>query len=179
MGQIDRLLVQLLDVAVAALLGAVILSRIGHGDLLVKLPIRELQGSQVAFEDGSVERLDAIIWCTGYRVSFPFFEPSFLEVRDNVLPLWNHMILPGVDDLFFVGLYQPLGSIMQPAELQGRIIGEYLLGHIAFPDDDRMRDEMAREQQKMDQRYLRSKRHTMQVDFGPFMHRLRRMLKGW
>jgi hypothetical protein len=31
----------------------------------------------------------------------------------------------------------------------------------------------------MDRRYLKSRRHTMQVDFGPFMHRLRRMLKGW
>jgi dimethylaniline monooxygenase (N-oxide forming) len=156
-----------------------LLSRIGHGDIVVKPAIRELRGEVVAFEDGSEERADAIIWCTGYRVSFPFFEPDFLAAKDNLLPLWNRTILPGVNNLFFVGLYQPLGSIMQPAELQGRIIGEYLLGHIAFPDDGRMRDEMAREQQKMDRRYLQSKRHTMQVDFGPFMHRLRRMLKGW
>lgn len=156
-----------------------LLSRIGHGDIVVKPAIRELRGEVVAFEDGSEEPADAIIWCTGYRVSFPFFDPDFLAAKDNLLPLWNRTILPGVNNLFFVGLYQPLGSIMQPAELQGRIIGEYLLGHIAFPDDDRMRDEMAREQEKMDQRYLRSKRHTMQVDFGPFMHRLRRMLKGW
>ena len=154
-----------------------LLSRIGHGDLLVKPPIRELQGSQVAFEDGSVERLDAIIWCTGYRVSFPFFEPSFLEVRDNVLPLWNHMILPGVDDLFFVGLYQPLGSIMQPAELQGRIIGEHLSGRLRFPPEMQMRRELTAEQAAVEKRYRRSPRHTMQVDFGPFMHRLRRILR--
>ena len=156
-----------------------LLSRIGHGDIVVKPAIRELRGEVVAFEDGSEERADAIIWCTGYRVSFPFFEPDFLAAKDSRLPLWNRTILPGVNNLFFVGLYQPLGSIMQPAELQGRIIGEYLLGHIAFPDEGRMRNEIAREQQKMDRRYLRSKRHTMQVDFGPFMHRLRRMLKGW
>jgi cation diffusion facilitator CzcD-associated flavoprotein CzcO len=156
-----------------------LLSRIGHGDIVVKPAIRELRGESVAFEDGSEERVDAIIWCTGYRVSFPFFEPDFLAVKENSLPLWNRTILPGVNNLFFVGLYQPLGSIMQPAELQGRIIGEYLLGHIAFPDESRMRDEMAREQQRMDRRYLKSRRHTMQVDFGPFMHRLRRMLKGW
>ena len=155
-----------------------LLSRIGHGDVMVKPPVRELRGTRVLFEDGSEETIDAIIWCTGYRVSFPFFDPGFLEVRDNVVPLWNRTVMPGVDNLFFVGLYQPLGSIMQPAELQGRIIGEYLLGHIALPDEARMQADIAREERAMARRYLRSRRHTMQVDFGPFMHRLRRVLAG-
>lgn len=156
-----------------------LLSRIGHGDIVVKPAIREFRGERVVFEDGSEEAAYAIVWCTGYRVSFPFFEPDFLAVRDNALPLWNRTIRPGIDNLFFVGLYQPLGSIMQPAELQGRIIGEYLLGHIAFPDERTMRRDMDREQRDMERRYLKSRRHTMQVDFGPYMHRLRRMLKGW
>jgi len=155
-----------------------LLSRIGHGDIAVKPPIRSLQGGQVLFEDGSREPVDAIIWCTGYRVSFPFFEPSFLSAQGNQVPLWNRTVMPGVHNLFFVGLYQPLGSIMQPAELQGRIIGEYLLGHIEFPDEVRMRKDMAREQRSLARRYLRSPRHTMQVDFGPFMHQLRKMLRG-
>jgi thioredoxin reductase len=155
-----------------------LLSRIGHGDITVKPAIHELRGDRIAFEDGSEESVDAIIWCTGYRVSFPFFDPGFLEVRDNVVPLWNRTVMPGVDNLFFVGLYQPLGSIMQPAELQGRVIGEYLLGNIAFPGEPQMRREMEVERRAMERRYLRSRRHTMQVDFGPFMHRLRQMLRG-
>jgi cation diffusion facilitator CzcD-associated flavoprotein CzcO len=155
-----------------------LLSRIGHGDVAVKPPIREFRGPHVVFEDGSAEEVDAVIWCTGYRVSFPFFDPAFLEAKDNVVPLWNRTVLPGVDNLFFVGLYQPLGSIMQPAELQGRIIGEYLLGRIAFPDEATMRAEMARESRAMERRYLHSRRHTMQVDFGPFVHRLRKLLRS-
>ncbi len=154
-----------------------LLSRIGHGDVLVKPPIRELGGVQATFEDGTIEPLDAIIWCTGYKVTFPFFESSFLEVRDNLLPLWNRTVLPGVDNLFFVGLYQPLGSIMQPAELQGRIVGECLLGRIRLPDERRMRREIAADQAAVERRYRHSPRHTMQVDFGPFMHRLRRLLR--
>lgn len=153
-----------------------LLSRIGHGDVAVKPPIRALDGDAVVFEDGSRERVDAIVWCTGYRVTFPFLDPEVLEVRDNVVPLWNRTVLPGVDNLFFVGLYQPLGSIMQPAELQARVIGEYLLGNIAFPDAARMRRDIEAERRAMERRYLRSRRHTMQVDFGPFMHRLRRLL---
>ena len=140
--------------------------------------IRALQGASVVFEDGTEEAAEAIIWCTGYRVSFPFFEPGFLPVAGNAVPLWNRTLLPGVPDLFFVGLYQPLGSIMQPAELQGRIIGERLLGRIGFPDEATMRREMAAEQRALQRRYSRSPRHTMQVDFWPFMHRLQRMLDG-
>ena len=155
-----------------------LLSRIGHGDITVKPAIHELRGEHIVFADGSEERADAIIWCTGYRVSFPFFDSAFLDVRDNVVPLWNRTVLPGVDNLFFVGLYQPLGSIMQPAELQGRIIGERLAGRLDFPDAARMRRDIAAEQSAMERRYLRSRRHTMQVDFGPFMHRLRKMQRG-
>jgi cation diffusion facilitator CzcD-associated flavoprotein CzcO len=153
-----------------------LLSRIGHGDIAVRPPIRSLDGDGVVFTDGSRECVDVIIWCTGYRVSFPFLGPEVVEVRDNVVPLWSRTVLPGVDNLFFVGLYQPLGSIMQPAELQARVIGEYLLGHIAFPNEARMRRDIEAEQRAMARRYLRSRRHTMQVDFGPFMHRLRRLL---
>lgn len=155
-----------------------LLSRIGHGDIAVKPPIRELRGDRVLFEDDSEEPVDAIIWCTGYKVSFPFLDPGLVDVRDNAVPLWNRTLLPGVDDLFFVGLYQPLGSIMQPAELQGRIIGEYLCGRLEFPDERRMYADMRREQRALERRYLRSRRHTMQVDFGPFMHRLKAMLAG-
>jgi len=155
-----------------------LLSRIGHGDIEVKPPIRELRGDHVLFADGSEEPADAIIWCTGYKVSFPFLDRGLVEVRDNAVPLWNRTLLPGVDDLFFVGLYQPLGSIMQPAELQGRIIGEYLCGRLDFPDERRMRADMRREQRALERRYLRSRRHTMQVDFGPFMNRLKAMLAG-
>ncbi len=153
-----------------------LLSRIGHGDITVKPAIAELRGDRVVFTDGSEEPADVIVWCTGYKVSFPFLADDVLPVRENRVPLWNRTVLPGVDNLFFVGLYQPLGSIMQPAELQGRVIGEYLLGNIGLPDVDRMRREIAADERAMARRYLRSRRHTMQVDFGPFMHRLRRML---
>jgi dimethylaniline monooxygenase (N-oxide forming) len=82
---------------------------------------------------------------------------------------------PGIANLFFVGLYQPLGSIMQPAELQAKLIAGYLCGEVGLPDQARMRTEIERERAATRRRYVASPRHTMQVDFAPFLHRLRRL----
>jgi dimethylaniline monooxygenase (N-oxide forming) len=154
-----------------------LLSRVGHGDIAVRRSIKAFHGPTIEFDDGSLERADAVIWCTGYKVSFPFFDESFLAARDNVVPLWNRMVKPGIDNLFFVGLFQPLGSIMQPAEFQAQIIGEVMLGRARLPEPAVMEREIAAEERARGRRYRNTRRHTMQVDVGPFMHQLRRMLR--
>ena len=150
-------------------------SRLGHGDIAVKPGIEVLDGRSVRFTDGSAEQIDVIVWCTGYKIGFPFFDPEFLEVKGNYLPLWQRMLLPGIDNLFFVGLYQPLGSVMQPAELQGKVIADYLCGELALPDAHTMRREMIEMQEANDRRFVKSERHTMEVDFVPFLHGLRKL----
>ena len=66
---------------------------------------------------------------------------------------------------------------MQPAELQARLIADYLVGEVAFPDAETMRREMLEMQGANDRRFVRSTRHTMEVDFVPFLHSLRRVHK--
>jgi dimethylaniline monooxygenase (N-oxide forming) len=149
--------------------------RLGSGDILPRPGIRRLDGSQVEFSDGRVELVDVIVWCTGYKLSLPFFDPAFISAPGNDLPLWERMIRPGIDNLFFVGLLQPLGAIMPIAEAQGHFIGDYLLGRLALPDEATMRRDMARERERMFRRYRdRAPRHTMQVDFEAYLHRLAR-----
>lgn len=152
-------------------------SRVGHGDILVRPGIREFAGDEVVFVDGTRERIDAVIWCTGYKLTLPFFDPAFLPVKDNYVPVWQHLLVPGIDNLFFIGLYQPLGSIMQPAEAQSKLIAAYLCGEVVFPDVETMRRDMAKEQAAMRKRYVSSLRHTMQVDFAPFLHSIDRLHK--
>ena len=149
--------------------------RLGSGDVLPRPGIRELGGDRVVFSDGREEAVDVIIWCTGYKLSLPFFDPAFISAPDNDLPLWERMVKPGVDGLYFVGLLQPLGAIMPIAEAQGRFIGDHLAGRIALPDRDTMERDMARERRAMFRRYAdRAPRHTMQVDFEAYLHGLRK-----
>lgn len=152
-----------------------IYSRLGHGDIVVKPGIAAFDGDRVRFVDGSREEVDLVIWCTGYRVSFPFFDPDFIRAKDNYMPLWQRMIPPHIGNLFFVGLYQPLGSVMQPAELQAKVIADYLCGKLAFPDAESMRREMIAAQAANDRRFTKSTRHTMEVDFAPFLHALKKV----
>lgn len=152
-----------------------IFMRLGSGDVLPRPGIRRLKGDRVEFTDGREEIVDVIVWCTGYKLSLPFFAPEFLAAPGNDLPLWERMVRPGIDNLFFVGLLQPLGAIMPVAEAQGHFIGEHLLGHIALPDKAAMQQAMARERAALFARYRdRAPRHTMQVDFEGYLHRLRR-----
>jgi hypothetical protein len=154
-----------------------LLVRLGRGDITPKPNIRELKGSRVEFEDGSLEEVDVIIYCTGYNVKFPFFEESFISAENNYLPLYFRMIQPERKNLFFVGLMQPLGAIMPLAEFQGKWIAEYLTGGYEFPSVGDMKKWIRDDEQAMKRRYVASPRHTMQVDFDVFLWNMKRELK--
>jgi len=95
-----------------------LLPKLGRGDVTPKPNIERLDGDQVRFADGSVEDVDAIVYCTGYKVTFPFFDPEFVSAPDNDLPLFKRVFRPGTPDLFFIGLVQPLGAVMPIAEAE-------------------------------------------------------------
>ena len=109
------------------------------------------------------------MFATGYKVSFPFFEPAFVSAPENDLPLYFRLFHLHIDNLFFVGLAQPLGAIMPIAEAQAKLLGDYLTGRYALPPRDVMRELTESERRVMHRRYVASRRHTMQVDFDDFM----------
>jgi cation diffusion facilitator CzcD-associated flavoprotein CzcO len=159
-------------------LSADFLGRAAQGEIECKPAIAALQGDTVRFLDGSVESVDVIVWATGYRVSFPFFAPEFISAPDNELLLYRRVFKPGVDNLFFIGLLQPLGALMPLAEAQGRWVASYLRGEYALPPRREMDAEVRREHERMRRRYVASKRHTMEVDFDDYLFALRRELKA-
>jgi hypothetical protein len=150
------------------------LNRIAHGEIAYKPNVEELLGDRVRFADGSVEQVDTIVCCTGYKVTFPFFDADLVSAPDNDLPLFRRVFHPQLDDLFFVGLLQPLGAIMPLAEAQGAWIAAHLRGEYALPAPAELRADIERERARMFKRYVASKRHTMQVDFDNYLFALGR-----
>lgn len=146
-----------------------ILSRIAHGEIEPRPTIAALTERTVRFADGSEVEADIVVYCTGYKVTFPFFDDGLIAAPGNDLPLFRRVFHPDMDNVFFIGLVQPLGAIMPLAELQSRWVADYLLGRYALPPRHELRADMARERRRMFKRYVASKRHTMQVDFDDYI----------
>ena len=89
-----------------------------HGTITAKPNIASLTRDGVRFTDGSEVRADIVVYCTGYKVTFPFFDEGFISAPDNDLPLFRRMFHPDIPNVFFIGLLQPLGAVMPIAERQ-------------------------------------------------------------
>ncbi|MEO8966113.1 MAG: NAD(P)/FAD-dependent oxidoreductase, partial [Solirubrobacteraceae bacterium] len=151
-----------------------LLLRLGSGDATAKPDIAELQGDRVRFTDGSVEVVDAIVYATGYRISFPFFDPDFVSAPGNVLPLYKRMFKPGIDDLAFVGLGQALPTIFPFAECQAKLAARWLAGDWAPPPPAEMQAAIASDERAYTRHYSARQRHTMQLDYYIYEHDLRK-----
>lgn len=149
-----------------------ILDRLAHGTITVKPNIASLEGETVHFVDGSEAHADLIVYCTGYKITFPFLDSDVVSVNDNELRLYRSMFHPEIPNLYFPGLVQPLGAIMPVAERQGNLIGEALRGRYALPSRTTMERDIDRKRAEMKKRYVASKRHTIQVDQEVYMREL-------
>ena len=160
-------------------ISAELLSRLGHGDITVKPNIdRYLGGRTVRFSDGSEEEIDLVVYCTGYKITFPFFDPELIAAPENQMPpLYRRVASIDHPGLYFVGLIQPLGSIMPIAEAQSEWVADLLGGRGSLPPAAEMRKAVAESDAQMRKRYVASKRHTIQVDFHPYLREIQRERK--
>jgi thioredoxin reductase len=154
-----------------------IFNRLSHGHIKPKPNIERLDGDGVIFADGSRERIDKIIYATGYKVTFPFFRPEVVEVKNNELPLFRRVFHPHYHDLLFIGLLQPIGPVMPIAELQSQWVSKYLIGEYTLPSIAEMQQYIAQEREAIRKRYGNSARHTMQVDFEPYVQEVKKEMK--
>lgn len=155
-----------------------LLPRLGHGDITVKPNIDRFTGGKtVRFVDGSEEEVDLVVYCTGYKITFPFFDPKVFAAPDNRLPLYRRVVSVERPGLYFIGFIQPFGPIMPLAEAQAEWVADLLSGRATLPPAGEMKREIAREERKMRKRFVSSKRHTVEVDFHPYLREIRRERK--
>jgi hypothetical protein len=151
-----------------------LLTRLGHGDITVKPNIDRFEGSKVFFEDGSAAEVDTVVYCTGYKVTFPFFDDKVVRAEDNHIDLYRRVVDPEHPGLFFVGLIQPLGAIMPLAEIQAEWVADLVSGVGELPSYDEMQTQIGEYDEQVRKRYVASKRHTIQVDFHKYFAEVER-----
>jgi hypothetical protein len=151
-----------------------LLPRLGHGDITAKPNIdRFAGGRKVRFADGSEEEIDLVVYCTGYKIEFPFLDEKVFAARDNRMPLYKRAVSAENPDLYFIGFVQPLGPIMPIAEAQAEWVADLLTNKAALPPTPEMRKEIAAYDRWLKKRFVASKRHTIEVDFHPYLRDIR------
>jgi len=155
-----------------------LLPRLGHGDIAAKPNIDRFPGGRsVRFVDGSEEEIDLVVYCTGYKMTFPFFDPEVLSAPDNRLPLYRRVASAERPGLYLIGFVQPLGPTMPLAEAQAEWVADLLAGRASLPPPAAMRKQIEAEERKMGKRFVASKRHTIEVDFYPYLREIRQERK--
>ena len=147
-----------------------LLLRLGSGDAVAKPNVERLDGRSVVFEDGSVEEVDAIVYATGYKITFPFFDQDFLSAPENRFPLYKRVFKPGIDDLAFVGFAQTIPTLFPFVELQSKLVARYAGGDYAVPTVSEMEQTIGRDQQIHSGAYTDRPRHTMQIEWYTYEH---------
>jgi len=156
-------------------LNSSILEALRHGRVLARLGIDRFEDDKVHFKDGRMERFDAIVWGTGFRISFPFLPSSVVDWDTTRRPpLYLKMMHRSLPSIFFIGLFQPIGCIWNLADYQARIAVEQITGQLERPRDieGRIADEMAAPHW----RFGDSPRHAIEVDAHDFRRELLREL---
>lgn len=154
-----------------------LLNRIGDGRVQIKPNIARLDGHTVVFADGTRERVDTIIYCTGYHTVFPFLDEAIFAAPENQVRLYKQIFLPNWPSLTFVGAFQANAWGLLPLfEAQSRIVAAHLSGQYALPSQPAMERTIAQDAARNARRFVRSPRnHYMLI--GPiYAHECRNEL---
>lgn len=155
-----------------------LLELLASGQIVARPALVGCDQRRVRFHDGSEAEVDAIVYATGYKVTFPFFDPNFVAAPNNELLLYLRCFHLEHRGLMFAGLAQPLGAIMPLVEAQGVLFARYLRGEYQLPEPADMRRHAERERERVRRRFVDSRRHTMQVDFDRYLEDLKRELRA-
>ncbi|XP_060934417.1 flavin-containing monooxygenase 5-like [Limanda limanda] len=146
--------------------------KILSGAVTVKPNVKEIRGSTVVFDDGTfVEKVDIIVFATGYNYDFPFLPSSALYKSGHRVGLYKHIYPPTLEHstLAVVGFIHALGAIMPQAEMQARWVARVFKGHKKLPSNQAMIKAVERDTKDIEKNFIVSKLTPLQVDFVDYM----------
>ncbi|WP_399881145.1 flavin-containing monooxygenase [Streptomyces sp. BBFR51] len=153
-----------------------ILSRIRHGAVTPKPAIASFDGDRVVFTDGSSENADAVVYCTGFHMTFPFLPDGCPVAADGSVELYRRVVPADRPGLYFVGLVRPVGAITRLVEAQAQWVARIVDGAAALPAAEEMREEIGTYLDGIVRRYGRTRGASIQVDVGPYLAEFRESL---
>lgn len=157
-------------------------NRILSGTIKVKGNIKRFTENGVIFDGDQQEtQCDIVLLATGYKVEFPFISKSLIPTDRNQVELFKYMFSPRLTHpktLAFIGLIQPIGAIFPISEIQSRWFALLMNNKLSLPSKDEMMKDIRKKRLAMEKRFYSCERHTVQVDWIPFMDEIAQMINA-
>lgn len=144
-----------------------LLYKIKHGKVQPRRGITAVNNQTITFADGSSDTFDVIVAATGYKISFPFFDKTFINYEDSEqVPLFLRIFHPEHPTLLFIGLVQPQGAVWPLSDRQAQLAARYINGSYTLPNNLAARAQA--DADAIASRYLNRPRHTIEVGFQAY-----------
>ncbi len=109
---------------------------IARGKLTVKPNISRYNETTILFEDGSSEKIDVVVLCTGFKLLLPFLDDAELDGRK----MYKNTFLPDKPNMAFLGLARgSIGATPPVPEMQARWLAGILTNRLNMPDIETMK----------------------------------------
>ncbi|RWS28676.1 dimethylaniline monooxygenase [N-oxide-forming] 5-like protein [Leptotrombidium deliense] len=152
---------------------------LASGRIVMKPDIERVTNDGVIFKgDVAVTKCDAIIFATGYNLSFPFLDESLITFhKGNKIHLYLNMFIPTLqfsNTLAFIGLLQPSGSFLPVIEMQCRYFVQLFKGNCELPSSKKMLREIEKDVRRIYSEIEADSevRHALRKEFIPYMDSL-------
>ncbi len=152
---------------------------LGHGAITPKGDVQGLCGDQVRFADGTTEKIDVIVFATGFKISFPFIDKQYLNWQDGRPELYLNIFHPTRDNLFVVGLIQPDSGQWGLTDYQAQLVARVIKSqetNAASANSFRKLKAQKSEDLGAGIRYVRSTRHLLEVEHYSYRKRLKKLI---
>jgi cation diffusion facilitator CzcD-associated flavoprotein CzcO len=163
------------------IINSTLLYHLAHGDIVAKGDVRELRGDSVLFADGSEEKIDAIVYATGFELSFPFLDQKHLNWSKDKPQLYMNMFDPQHPNLFFIGLFQTSTGNWPLMDYQSQLAARYLCARETAPKKAaRLTRRIAKDRTAADGgiRFTEVLRHAIEVEHFAYRLKLRRLIRA-
>lgn len=121
--------------------------------------------------DGVEERVDMVVFATGYKSDLPF--ASSVLPRDGDTPiLYRRIFPPEHARVAFIGLFDVNAGMLQIAEMQSRYAIQVFTDKLTLPSPDAMWADVLKNLAETRTFYVPSQRHEMMLDHVPYMEEL-------
>uniref|UniRef100_A0A0K0EJD7 Flavin-containing monooxygenase n=1 Tax=Strongyloides stercoralis TaxID=6248 RepID=A0A0K0EJD7_STRER len=136
-----------------------------------------IEKDNIIVKNGKKFKCDVLILATGYTFSFPYLEPqNIIPINNHVVDLYKYIFPLNYPQMAVIGLIQPIGSIGPISELQSRVACQVFANNITLPSKENQIMDIEDKRKIMKRRYFESNKHTIQVDYIPYMDELAEMI---